>query len=111
MPRRIIFKNASSGQKGVTIQRQVQDTTLLWDRIRLECSFDVEIHTEEVLIILAAQNNTTYLADEDFFGENKRFITIEYERDKSMPPSKFEEFKKKIKAYQNHNSMQALEQI
>lgn len=97
MPRRIIFKNASSGQKGVTIQRQVQDTTLLWDRIRLECSFDVEIHTEEVLIILAAQNNTTYLADEDFFGENKRFITIEYERDKSMPPSKFEEFKKKNK--------------
>uniref|UniRef100_A0A6C0BVR4 Uncharacterized protein n=1 Tax=viral metagenome TaxID=1070528 RepID=A0A6C0BVR4_9ZZZZ len=104
MPKRIIFKNASSGQKGVTVQRFVQDTSLLWDRIRIECSFDVEIHTEEVLILLTGLINNdrrkidnTYLNDNEFAGDNKRFIKIDYERDKSKPPSKFEEFKKKNK--------------
>tara|TARA_Y100000768_G_scaffold389042_1_gene391373 strand:- start:806 stop:3370 length:2565 start_codon:yes stop_codon:yes gene_type:complete len=95
MPKRIIFKNASSGQRGVTVQRRVQDTTLLWDRIRIECSFDVEIYTEEVLILLAAALKNGFLPDEQFIGDNKRFIKIDYERDKSMPPSKFDEFKKK----------------
>ena len=97
MPRRIIFKNASSGQKGVTIQRYVQDTSLLWERTRLECSFDVEIHTEEVLVLLTALINDNYLDDNKFAGDNERFIMIDYEKDKSKPPSKFEEFKAKNK--------------
>ena len=96
-PRRIIFKNASSGQKGVTIQRRVQDTSLLWERTRIECSFDVELFTEEVLILLLGRTGNTYLSDESFAGDNKRFIKIDYARDKSHPPSKFEEFKAKNK--------------
>ena len=97
MPRRIIFKNASSGQKGVTIQRYVQDTSLLWDRTRVVCSFDTEIHTEEVLILVTAFFNGNYLNDDEMYGENKRFIKVDYEKSKDAPDSKFDEFTKKNK--------------
>ena len=46
-----------------------------------------------VLVWWMRKHYDIYLDDSNFAGDNKRFITIDYEKDKSKPPSKFEEFK------------------
>jgi uncharacterized protein YjbI with pentapeptide repeats len=73
---RIGFKNVSS-QRNKTVGVLTQDTSLLWDRERVTCFFGVDIVSEEVLLNIRATNNGVYNKD-ILFGEQSRFLTIQY---------------------------------
>ena len=93
---KLIFKNNSSNKKQ-TISVPTIDTSLLADRERLVCFFDVIVTEEEVLLtvntnVYDSENN--YLQDNEILvGEKERFILVKYIRDDTSLKSTEESFR------------------